>query len=439
MSDFSSSDEFHSHLGDLEGVHALPAEHGQHDHHPGHGPGGGGSMLMVEEVNEHHLAPAHAGEPWEEHGHKEGQGLHKCKILVAIVVVVSMVLTVLGMCVALWGIMQTPPEPTKTRIVENKTMVPPSVKKLQSDILKLLGPISDNQSAAFSTARGQGNQISMFLQQFFLGKNSSYPATSCRDIFQITQSSPSGYYWIRARNGTAVQMYCDMTRSCGGVTGGWTRVANLDFGESSSSCPNSLKLSTTNRIRSCGSQSPAPGCASVSFETVISYNSVCGKIIGYQKGSTEAFHRSSSPTIDQNYVDGVSLTHGTQSRTHIWTFVAALSEGDSEKQHACSCSNTTSTRSTTAPPAFVKTDYFCDTGVQGPYLSSYNQKIFVSNRLWDGKGCGLDSACCGFNNPPWFYKKLSESTNNDIELRLCRDSGSNNEDVLLTRIKLYIQ
>ena len=30
---------------------------------------------------------------------------------------------------------------------------------------------------------------------------------------------PSGYYWVNASNGSAVRVYCDMTRSCGNVTG----------------------------------------------------------------------------------------------------------------------------------------------------------------------------------------------------------------------------
>ena len=45
-----------------------------------------------------------------------------------------------------------------------------------------------------------------------------YPAASCA---ALPPSSPSGYYWVRASNGSAVSVYCDMTRLCGGVTGGW--------------------------------------------------------------------------------------------------------------------------------------------------------------------------------------------------------------------------
>ena len=53
----------------------------------------------------------------------------------------------------------------------------------------------------------------------------TFPATSCASIHLFSPSLPSGDYWIRAFNGSAVSVYCDMTRSCGNITGGWMRVA----------------------------------------------------------------------------------------------------------------------------------------------------------------------------------------------------------------------
>ena len=65
----------------------------------------------------------------------------------------------------------------------------------------------------------------------------TYPATSCLGIIYSIPYTPSGHYWVRAGNGSAVRVYCDMTRSCGGVTGGWIRVASLDFSNSCTPCP----------------------------------------------------------------------------------------------------------------------------------------------------------------------------------------------------------
>ena len=48
------------------------------------------------------------------------------------------------------------------------------------------------------------------------------------------------------------------------------------------------------------------------------YSRVCGRVIGYQFGSTDAF-RSRLTNIDQvAYVDGISITHGSPCN-HIWT------------------------------------------------------------------------------------------------------------------------
>ena len=57
----------------------------------------------------------------------------------------------------------------------------------------------------------------------------------------LPPSFPSGYYWVRVTNGSAVPVYCDMTRSCGGVTQGWMRVADLDMTDSSQQCPSGLR------------------------------------------------------------------------------------------------------------------------------------------------------------------------------------------------------
>ena len=59
------------------------------------------------------------------------------------------------------------------------------------------------------------------------------------------------------------------------------------------------------------------------------YTRVCGKIKAYQQYSTDAFqpyYLNRALTIDDLYVDGVSLTHGQNPRNHIWTFANAIDE-----------------------------------------------------------------------------------------------------------------
>ena len=251
------------------------------------------------------------------------------------------------------------------------------------------------------------NQKYLVLENNFrgTGEYQSYPAASCVAVLLYDPSSPSGHYWVRSSNGSAVHVYCDMTWSCGNITGGWMRVAELDMTNNSTQCPSGLRQRTYSNVRTCARNSDSGGCSSVTlFTSNIHYSRVCGKIKAYQFGTTNAFG-TGPDNIDSYYVDGVSLTHG-RPRQHIWTFAAARDETTSNSRSKCPCTNINTTNSATPPPEFVGNDYFCDTG-----SSDFSSSIFYSDDpLWDGAGCGPQSTCCSFNNPPWFYKQLPQPT-----------------------------
>ena len=247
------------------------------------------------------------------------------------------------------------------------------------------------------------------------GHYQHYPAASCTAALLHNSSSPSGHYWVRSSNGSAVRVYCDMTRSCGNITGGWMRVAELDMTNSSTQCPTGLMSRSDFNICTCAIDSISGKCSSVTFFTSnIEFSRVCGKFTAYQIGETDAF---SMLSIDTHYVDGISLTHG-RPRRHIWTFAAAHDDVS-----LCPCNN-----EAIQSPGFVGNDYFCDTG-----------NIRDGDPLWDREGCSAGNTCCSFNNPPWFYKQLPQPTNDDIEMRLCRDGYNYNEDVVIETVDLYIQ
>ena len=107
----------------------------------------------------------------------------------------------------------------------------------------------------------------------------SSPAASCSTL---PTSCPSGYYWVRSSNGSAVQVYCDMNRVCGcDDTGGWTRVANLNMTDQNQQCPGAWMLQnyTTEPRRLCRN-CIRYGCLSATFNTYgIHYGQVCGRII----------------------------------------------------------------------------------------------------------------------------------------------------------------
>ena len=252
---------------------------------------------------------------------------------------------------------------------------------------------------------------------------------------------------------------------CCGLTGDWMRVGYLDMKNSSHSCPSGFQL--YNGPQRCGlsiartvsyTQSyttsfryrysiayrvvyetlyDAPGCSKITYTTYgIPYKWVCGKVIGYKKGTTDAFYNhynSPNNSISSAYVDGVSITHGS-SKEHIWTFAAARDELRADEWR-CPCSKCNQNFTGLVPP-YVGNDYFCDSGT---LIFPNPEQTYTTDPLWDGSGCAPASACCGFNSPPWFCKKLQQPSIDDIELRVCRDELGGDEDIQISFIELYVR
>ena len=258
------------------------------------------------------------------------------------------------------------------------------------------------------------------------------PAPSCQYIAETHPSTPSGYYWVRSSYGSAVNVYCDMARHCCGSTGGWMRVAYLDMTDTSQQCPEGFTLRSEPK-RTC--ELIATSCDSILYPSHhIQYSKVCGRVRAYQCGATVAFARYSvgyGTTIDDNYVSGMSITHGESPRKHIWTFAAALDEIHSN-QLVCPCTKTDSPYTGRVPP-FIGNDYYCDTGSREQHEWMY----YWEDPLWDGEGCGPTSSCCQFNSPPWFCKELPQPTTDDVEVRVCRHDSARGTPFDL--IELYVQ
>ena len=221
--------------------------------------------------------------------------------------------------------------------------------------------------------------------------------------------------------------------TCNGSPG-WRRVAFFNMTDSSYNCPTGLNLTSYSK-RTCG-RSPAT-CTSTTFSVGgLSYSRVCGRIRGYQYGSTSAFYFSTQD-IDSHYVDGVSLTHGTAgNRQHIWTFAAGISENTTVYPAECCPCDTPNQRRF---PTFVGNDYFCESGLHSAWNDDQYTVFHSNDTLWDGQGCTSNSTCCQLNNPPWFTKNLTNATTDDIELRICSDNLYGLEDVAIELIELYVQ
>ena len=269
-----------------------------------------------------------------------------------------------------------------------------------------------------------------------LGDIPAYAAASCQQIASLRSEATSGHYWIQEESGPA-RVYCAMEGvSCG--EGVWMQVANINMTETSSKCPVGLEKVTS--PKSLCRKTATSGCSSASFSTHgIPFSRVCGKVLGYQYYSPDAFrpyYNNQGRTLDDLYVDGVSITHSRVPRQHIWTLAAAVDEVPGHNINACPCTNSKSHVAFPGLiPEFISDDFYCETGSRTACANRY----YLEDPLWDGKGCGRYSSCCEGEGKPWFFKDLSQSVTSDIEVRVCVDEARGNEDVLIEIISLFVQ
>ena len=216
----------------------------------------------------------------------------------------------------------------------------------------------------------------------------------------------------------------DVTNEILRLLGGWVEVVNLDMTNSSQSCPSPwTEISSPSRL--CVSSS----CSSSAIFRVPNrpYSHVRGRVTGFGTGGLDAFFQKDTSimyTIDIGYLDGVSITHGSSPRKHIWSFAAGHLSGNTEYRH-CPCDATVNTTFSPAPfpPSFVGNNYFCD--------GAYN------GFLWNGQDCVTD--CCTFNRPPWFTVTLPSPTEDDIEVRICTDESTSDERIYVQQIQLFVK
>ena len=298
-------------------------------------------------------------------------------------------------------------------------------------------PGSDDVDTIRSLLR---NKVLPALDCPFLGTCSQNPATSCKQILEQNPSAPSGDYWVQKCDGSVVQVYCDMSSRCCNSTAGWMRVAYLNMTNPQHQCPPGLRLASPPATKRACEKKHGPSCVSYFFSTHgIPYSQVCGRVIAYQDGTPDGFGpyfyygQQLGYTIDDNYLDGISLTHGFNPRKHVWTFIAGA--GALYPQY-CPCSpDIDITIIDELVPPFVGNDYFCDSARSQP---SQNNVFYGDNPLWDGQNCGPGIACCQFNNPPWFCKQLPEETRDNLEMRTCANGGQNDEEVAVEQIELFV-
>ena len=272
------------------------------------------------------------------------------------------------------------------------------------------------------------------LQETHLGEAPEYAAESCKQIGEVKPYADSGYYWIRKSSGP-IEVYCELhgddkfDRS-----GGWMRIAHVDMTDSSAQCPPGMKYTVIEEKRLC--QRPPeniPGCSSSIFSVQdLNYTKLCGKVVGYPNRWPNGFGPSyyDAPGIEGVYLDGVSITHGSP-RQHVFSLAAGNSYNSEDT--ACPCINT-GTTFTGQVADFVGENYYCEKNAQG----GYEPKYYFDDPLWDGAGCGGTYTCCD-RGGPWFCAELDNTSDDNIEVRICANNGDGGDDIVIEDIELYVQ
>ena len=244
---------------------------------------------------------------------------------------------------------------------------------------------------------------------------------SCTAVSNFSIQLPSGKYKIWSGDSTTDQ-YCStaIAFSCHGLPGRWRRIAYLSNNTSPVVCPMGFELITGSNVPALCKRNPTEAeCSSITYSTNgISYSQVCGTIYGSYFGDPDGFGlhglRSANTSLNGNYVDGISLTHGSMNEHHIWTLSAIVNFATNPTDICSVCANN--------KPSYVGMDYSCD-------VVEHCKGNCSPRQIW-GNG-----QCIGNNT---FYKNLMQPTSDDIEMRVCTDQNEGDEDIFLRFIEVYV-
>ena len=223
---------------------------------------------------------------------------------------------------------------------------------------------------------------------------------------------------------------------CGG-TWGWRRAVYLDMTDPNTNCPSGWNMTGYSK-RTCGRATDGQFTCDSVFYPVIGgpYSQVCGRIRAYQWGVPDGFwgYNHQQNTIDSVYVTGVAVMHGSTPQ-HIWTFANGRRENYGRHYVGlCPCD----TSGHVSIPSFVGEDYFCESGhVLGHSGQIY--RLHSEDILWDGRDCHSTSTCCSFHNPPYFTKTLSQTTTDDLELRMCFKYQLQYNNIAVELVEFYVK
>ena len=260
-----------------------------------------------------------------------------------------------------------------------------------------------------------------------------YNHHSCSEVLESFPNATSGYYNITHSNGSIVSVYCDMEGSNCDGNGGWMRVGYINMTQPDATCPQGLYNYTIGGKTLCDkSHSLGGGCSSTFFSVIgLNYTKVCGQVRGYQFGHPDGVINAGLTNINGPYADGVSITHGSNPRQHIWTYTAGKEDND-YSAYSCPCNMNYNGQPI---PSYVGNDYYCESGTNQAMVNT----LYPNDTLWDGQQCHYrETTCCTSPMMPWFVKPLNQSTTDDIELRMCTNEPYPDEGTPIDIVEIYI-
>ena len=336
--------------------------------------------------------------------------IKKMKMVLVITVIVNIVLLVLVTMVVVLGNVRSPLKFGTNSYVSELTA---STERSINQVSMQLNMTNGTVISALNQLNITRSNISDITTELNEAKSNTISVQTQVDILQTQVAS-----LLPQVSDLQLQVYCG--------PGEWRQVAYLNMGDPTQQCPSAWRECNTSGVRACGRPSTNGGsCAATTYSINFQYRRVCGRVVGYQLGSTDGFYRSGN--INQQYVDGISITRGSP-REHVWTYVSGWSERQINDGN-CPCS----TRPGREGPLYVGNNYYCESGSLSYPLNNY---LYSSDKLWDGKQCE-GSCCTGTDTPPWFSVQFNTTTSDNIEVRICGSESTMNEDTPVELLVIY--